>query len=76
MFRQSYPSPHREPKSWPNNSCRVYLKNVTKNEVYTDATYIYNDEDTFQVGGVDRDATLLGDKFQVLTIGTDITRQS
>ena len=52
----------------------VYLKNVTKNEVYTDATYIYNDEDTFQVGGVDLDASITaGDKFQVLTIGTDIT---
>lgn len=52
----------------------VYLKNVTTNEVYTDATYIYNDEDTFQVGGVDLDdAISAANVFQVLTVGTDIT---
>ena len=52
----------------------LYLKNVTTNEVYTDATYIYNDEDTFQVGNVDlEDRITAGDTFQVLTVGTDIT---
>lgn len=52
----------------------LYLKNVTTNEVYTEATYIYNDEDTFQVGNVDlADRISAGDTFQVLTVGTDIT---
>ena len=52
----------------------LYLKNVTTNEVYTDATYIYNDEDTFQVGNVDlEDRIAAGDTFQVLTVGVDIT---
>ena len=52
----------------------VYLKNVTTNEVYVDATYIYNDEDTFQVGSVDLSERIsAGDTWQVLTVGTDIT---
>jgi hypothetical protein len=52
----------------------LYLKNVTTNEVYTEATYIYNDEDTFQAGNIDlEDRINAGDIFQVITVGTDIT---
>jgi len=52
----------------------LYLKNVTTNEVYVDATYIYNDENTFQVGNVELDSRVAaGDVWQVLTVGTDIT---
>jgi hypothetical protein len=52
----------------------LYLKNWTTNEMYEDATYFYDTESSIEVGNVDlSDAIASGDKFCIVTVGTDIT---
>jgi hypothetical protein len=52
----------------------LYLKNWTTGDVYKDAVYYYSNAWTILVGGVDlSDEVAAGDKFVVVTVGTDIT---
>ena len=52
----------------------LYLKNHTTRQTYKDAVYTYIDDSSFYISGVDLEAEVAaGDKFVVVTVGTDIT---
>ena len=52
----------------------LILKNWTTGEVYADAEYLYNGESSVLIGQVDITTEVdRGDKFCVVTVGTDIT---
>lgn len=52
----------------------LYLKNHTTRRTYRDAIYTYIDESNLYVSGIDLEAEVTaGDKFTIVTVGTDIT---
>ena len=52
----------------------LYLKNYTKNIIYKNATYYYNDSTSVLIGGYDITEDVDdGDVFGIITVGTDIT---
>lgn len=52
----------------------LYLKNVTTNEIYSDAEYFYNGISAILIGNVNLDDEISsGHDFVLLTVGTDIT---
>lgn len=48
----------------------IYLKNATTGEIYSDASYYYNNDSSVFVEGVELDLT---DTYYFITVGTDIT---
>ena len=50
----------------------IYLKNLTTNEVYTSGEYYYVSDTAIKVGNIELDNPS-GDKFCLITVGTDIT---
>jgi hypothetical protein len=52
----------------------LFLRNHTTGEVYEDATYIFNDSTSIEVGNVDLDDAISNaNVFVIFTVGTDIT---
>jgi len=51
----------------------IYLKCVSTNEIYSDATYIYNSPSTLKVTGIDLGENGCNLSYCLITVGTDIT---